>query len=260
VVYGAGWDPEKVELLDVLDESAVAERAGAVVDDWSLPLLAEWQSARDHALAVASRPVAMSATRLAAEEAARREANEIAQQSAVRDPGLAKGPRDLDLPPWQKGRYGSAIGRAVHGVLQTVDLATGDGLAAACAAQAAAEGVLGKEDIVSALARAALESSTVRVAAERRHWREVYVGIPYGEGVLEGYIDLLYEDHDGLVIVDYKTDSWRSDAELETKVQRYAVQLRAYADALRVAVGREVARAELLFLRRDRAVVRVVEV
>ena len=43
--------------------------------------------------------------------------------------GAAKGPRDLELPPWSKGRYGSAVGRAVHGVLQVVDLATGAGLA-----------------------------------------------------------------------------------------------------------------------------------
>jgi hypothetical protein len=50
------------------------------------------------------------------------------------------------LPPWQKGRYVSAIGRAVHAVLQTVDLATGQGLAEAGAAQAAAEGVLGREN------------------------------------------------------------------------------------------------------------------
>ena len=95
-------------------------------------------------------------------------------------------------------------------MLQTVDLATGDGLSAASAAQAAAEGVLGKEDIIEALCRSALDSDIVRRAALRPHWREVYVGIPYGDGVLEGYIDLLYEDDGGLVIVDYKTDSWRS--------------------------------------------------
>ena len=41
--------------------------------------------------------------------------------------GLEKRPRDMDQPPWLKGRYGSAVGRAVHGVLQTIDLATGDG-------------------------------------------------------------------------------------------------------------------------------------
>src|SRR3546814_6364860 len=44
-------------------------------------------------------------------------------------------PRDLDLPPWLKGRYGTAVGRAVHGVLQTIDLVTGDGLDDAIAAQ-----------------------------------------------------------------------------------------------------------------------------
>ncbi len=45
--------------------------------------------------------------------------------SAALDPGLLKDPVDLELPPWQRGRYGTAVGRAVHGVLQTVDLATG---------------------------------------------------------------------------------------------------------------------------------------
>ena len=43
-------------------------------------------------------------------------------------PGAEKRPRDLDLPPWLKGRYGTAVGRAVHGVLQTIDLASGAGL------------------------------------------------------------------------------------------------------------------------------------
>ncbi len=60
---------------------------------------------------------------------------------AAADAGLAKGPRDLELPPWSKGRFGTAIGRAVHGVLQTVDLATGAGLRDAVAAQVLAEGV-----------------------------------------------------------------------------------------------------------------------
>ena len=28
------------------------------------------------------------------------------------DPGLQKRPQDLDLPPWLKGRYGTAVGRS----------------------------------------------------------------------------------------------------------------------------------------------------
>ena len=130
-------------------------------------------------------------------------------------------------------------------------------------AQAAAEGVLGREDVIEALCRAALDSDVVQRAARRKHWREVYVGVPYSDGVLEGYIDLLYEDDDGLVIVDYKTDSWRSESELDAKADRYRIQLQAYASAVRDAVGRDVARALLLFLARNEVnevvVVRTVE-
>ena len=79
------------------------------------------------------------------------------ERAAAIDPGLAKEPRDLELPPWNKGRYGTAIGRAVHAVLQTVDLATGAGIDDAAAAQAAAEGVLGQEATIAALARAGRE-------------------------------------------------------------------------------------------------------
>ena len=81
------------------------------------------------------------------------------------DPGLAKDARDLELPPWNKGRYGTAIGRAVHGVLQTVDLATGRGLDDAVAAQVLAEGVPQHAGIVAQLARAALGSPAVQHAA-----------------------------------------------------------------------------------------------
>ena len=72
------------------------------------------------------------------------------------DPGLAKAARDLELPPWNKGRYGTAIGRAVHGVMQTVDLPDGAGLPEAVAAQCLAEGVVPYENVVRQLCEAAL--------------------------------------------------------------------------------------------------------
>jgi ATP-dependent helicase/nuclease subunit A len=129
-----------------------------------------------------------------------------------------------------------------------------------CAAQAAAEGVLGKEAVIEALAQAALDADIVKSAAARRHWREVYVGVPWDAGVLEGYIDLLYESDEGLVVVDCKTDAWRNESELDEKVELYSVQLHAYADAIRTAVGRGVAGAALLFLRSNGAVTRTVEI
>ena len=85
---------------------------------------------------------------------------------AAIDPGTAKGARDLELPPWSKGRYGTAIGRAVHAVLQVVDLTTGAGLEAAVSTQCLAEGVLEYADVVTALVRSALASDVVQ--ARRR--------------------------------------------------------------------------------------------
>jgi len=136
----------------------------------------------------------------------------------------------------------------VHAVLQTVDLLTGQGLVEAAAAQAAAEEVLGREALIVSLARSALDSDIVRHAATRAHWREVYVGAPVGDSVVEGYIDLLLRDDDGVVIVDYKTDTVHTDADLAAKVERYRPQLAAYAAATEVAVGERVSRAVLLFL------------
>ena len=149
------------------------------------------------------------------------------------DPGTAKAPRDLELPPWSKGRYGTAIGRAVHAVLQVVDLGSGAGLEAAVSTQCLAEGVLEYADVVTALARSALASDVVKRAAAREHWRESYVGTVQPDGtVLEGFVDLIYREDDGrLTIVDYKTDAIPAAA-LESRVAYYAPQLQAYAAIL----------------------------
>ncbi len=172
---------------------------------------------------------------------------EVALDDAA-DAGSAKGPRDLELPPWTKGRYGSAIGRAVHAVLQTIDLATGEGLGAAVAVQTVAEGVVGQNDLVARLVRSAIESEIVRRAATREHWRETYVGTVRDDGTaLEGYIDLVYREDDGtLVIVDYKTDTVPAGA-LPSRVAYYRPQMDAYREALDAATG-ETSTATLLFL------------
>ncbi|TDU83196.1 ATP-dependent exoDNAse (exonuclease V) beta subunit [Kribbella voronezhensis] len=149
------------------------------------------------------------------------------------DPGSAKAARDIELPPWSKGRYGTAIGRAVHGVLQVVDLATGAGLDDAVAGQCLAEGVVEYAEVVTALVRSALGSDVVRRAAAREHWRESYVGTLQPDGtVLEGFVDLIYREDDGtLIIVDYKTDAVPTAA-LDSRVAYYAPQLQAYTDML----------------------------
>ena len=153
--------------------------------------------------------------------------------AAATDPGLAKDARDLELPPWNKGRYGTAIGRAVHAVLQTVDLATGDGLDDAAAAQAAAEGVLGMEDEIAALGPLGARVAAVREAvAHGATGARCTSPRRSGDTLLEGYVDLVYRTPDGLVVVDYKTDAWRADADLDAKLARYRLQGASYALAL----------------------------
>ena len=49
-------------------------------------------------------------------------------------------------------------------------------------------------------------------------------------------------------MVDYKTDSWRDEADLQAKVDRYRVQLEAYGLAVAEAAGEVVAELLLLFL------------
>ncbi len=64
--------------------------------------------------------------------------------------------------------------------------------------------------------------------------------------IVEGFIDLLYEGPDGLVVVDYKTDKV-TDREIEERLQRYAVQGAVYAELLRSVTRRPVARVDFVF-------------
>lgn len=212
------------------------------------PPFEQWHQDLMGIRARAARPAALSASMLeGAESSTRPRAAATDRLGEPIDAGLAKDARDLELPPWNKGRYGTAIGRAVHGVLQTVDLATGAGLGDAVAAQVLAEGVAQHADIVGQLARAALASPTVRRAAARPHWRETYVGTTVGDRVLEGFVDLVYRDDDGLVIADYKTDAVPAAA-LGRRVTYYRPQLAAYAAALQAATGEPVTGCVLIFL------------
>ncbi|MDX6240276.1 MAG: ATP-dependent helicase/nuclease subunit, partial [Kribbellaceae bacterium] len=187
--------------------------------------LSEWQARVAAAREVSRRKSAQSASGLEGT------GPDVALNGA--DPATAKAPRDVELPPWSKGRYGTAIGRAVHGVLQVVDLATGAGLDQAVAAQCLAEGVVEYADVVTALVRSALASDVIQRAAARDHWRESYVGTQQPDGtVLEGFVDLIYREDDGsLIIVDYKTDAIPASA-LSTRVAYYAPQLQAYANVV----------------------------
>ncbi len=161
--------------------------------------------------------------------------------------GLDKRPRDLELAPWKRGRYGTAVGRAVHGVLQHVDLATGAGLDALARAQAAAEGVPDLDGIVADLAASALATDIARCAAATDHRREVWVAAPVGEHLVEGYVDLLYRSPEGLVVVDWKTDHVSDEVDRAARLERYRLQGATYALAVAEATGDRVAAVHFVF-------------
>jgi ATP-dependent exoDNAse (exonuclease V) beta subunit len=206
-----------------------------------------WIAARARLLARAARPATIAATTLAKDDVGL-------------DPGLAKDEPGDDRPAWRRGRAGTSVGRAVHAVLQTVDLATGDGLDATARAQSLAEGIPQREAEVRALARSVLQSAMVRSAvAGGRYWREVPVAAVIDGVAVEGFVDLLVETLEGLVVVDYKTDQTPSDDELDAAMDRYRSQGAAYALALERALGSRVARCVFVFARRRQAVEREVD-
>jgi ATP-dependent helicase/nuclease subunit A len=157
-------------------------------------------------------------------------------------------PEQQTAEPWRRGRGGTSLGRAVHAVLQSIDLATGEGLEERARAQAVAEGIPDREDVIIRLVRAAVGSEIVgRAVASGRLWREVPVATPVGSGSLDGFIDLLFEEADGLVLVGYKTDSVPAQ-EAQDAVARYRLQGGAYAYAIGKATGKPVKQVVFLYL------------
>jgi ATP-dependent exoDNAse (exonuclease V) beta subunit len=233
-------------LVDELPDGAEAVNAlPLVVLAPPAPLLPleQWAAERSAALVRASRPTAVAATALTDEG--------TPDSEGEPDPGLEKRPRDLDLPPWLKGRYGTAVGRAVHGVLQTIDLATGAGLEEALSAQCEAEAVPTRVDDVRKLVVDALGSASVVEAATSPHWREVYACTPLDGRLLEGYIDLLYRGPDGLVVVDHKTAATSDPQELDRRVEGYRIQGASYALIVAATTAERVVRVTFLFLTPD---------
>lgn len=140
-----------------------------------------------------------------------------------------------------------------------VDLASGEGLDDAVSAQCQAEGVVGREDDVRRLATAALGSPAVREATGGQHWREIYACAPVDTSgrLVEGYVDLLYRNGEGkLVVVDYKTSATSAPEELDRRVEGYRMQGAAYALTIAATTGETVDRVIFVFLTPEGAIER----
>ncbi len=219
----------------------------------------QWSAERAALLDALRRRPVTTATALAEAAALRGSVSDLARTDPARQEAGAARRKSAEVS--------LQIGRAVHGVLAAVDLTSGrdpsgrriDELSRA---RALAHGVDEHVGSVTSMVSAALGSDVVRRAASRRHWRELYVAIPLDArthpspspspsptpGLLEGFVDLLFEDDDGLVVVDYKTDRIAGPETLDATVAFYRPQVAAYAAALEKSCGRQVSRCVLLFL------------
>jgi len=184
---------------------------------------------------------------------------------------------DAGAEPWRRGRAGTAVGSAVHAVLQHADLSdpTGADVAGLARWQATLAGLpVDAVGVVEGKARAALASPLLaRAAASPVCRREVHVAVPVRRLVggptagdhpvdaelVEGFVDLLFDDGaGGFVVVDHKTDDVRGPRALERALHRYAPQGAAYAVLVEAATGRPVSEVHFLFLQADGAVDAVV--
>ena len=215
----------------------------------------EWRTwSRDVLVAASARRV-VSATALASGRSSAAESTAGAPDSGddddvmIRESDTDQAADTPTLQIFRRGRAGSAIGTAVHAVLQMIDLgdpASAD-LEAMASSQAWAEAVPEAVDTVVAAVRSALRAPIVEACSTSRHWKEVFVAVPLGDVTLEGYVDLLVETDDGLVIVDYKTDALGNAADVDAKLERYALQGAAYAEAVERAIGRPVVDVQFVF-------------
>ncbi len=162
--------------------------------------------------------------------------------------------------PVKPGRAATDLGKAVHAVLQHIDLLDWTETDLADLARRMAEEHNCPDSAqVANLARAALQTETMQqaTAAARRGqaWREVWVAAPLSEngnhvGQLGGQIDLMFLSDDGAItLVDHKTDLDRGHP-IEHAAEPYLPQMGAYAWCIENVTGMIVARAVLLFASR----------
>ena len=247
--------------VDSVTASSMSAAAadGATPDD---PYNPDWQAQREAEIKGRSWPQAVTATGIA-------KFGEVASQSIIED---KDGAGDVDTGPrrGRGGRSGTAFGSALHAVLQQIvdkmatdlPLPSGsdigeylnkwDGEISDLARQQAGDNGIaaGRDGEIVRLAHKALHTPAVTAALYAPHlWSEIPVAAPVDGVVVEGIIDLLYEDSDGdLVVIDYKSDDV-SESGVAALLGRYQWQGAAYAAALESATDKTVKEVQFLFVR-----------
>ena len=230
----------------------------------------DWQAQRDAEIAARSRPQAVTATGIA-KSGAPAPAQPIDDKDAAGD-------NDHEPRRGRGGRSGTAFGSALHAVLQQIVeqmtpylprptsaevdeyLASwNDEITRLSQQQTADKGIASRNaNEIARLAHKALHNPAVTAAlCAPNLWSEIPVAAPITTTkgdvvVIEGIIDLLYQDANGeLVVIDYKSDDIPTEPEVSARLEHYQWQGAAYAAALESATGKTVKDVQFLFVRLD---------
>jgi ATP-dependent helicase/nuclease subunit A len=145
------------------------------------------------------------------------------------------------------------VGTLVHAFLQQWDFrADSAGWPSSLNAFAAAQrdGTAGvtANDLRTALAPLFESPLYAELARATIIGREVPLLMPWEGAMMEGVIDLIYEDRGRLYVADYKTDSIDAAGALAA-AERYRVQARVYTRAVRDGLRRNVTAFRCVFVR-----------
>ncbi|MBN2371823.1 MAG: UvrD-helicase domain-containing protein [Vicinamibacteria bacterium] len=152
---------------------------------------------------------------------------------------------------------GRELGTLVHRILEWTPLATPErerlqAISEALASRLGLSRDFGRraaDSVMRVLAHPVLERARRAVAV----WRELPVWLPDEGRLVEGVVDLVFQEDLALVIVDYKSDPIRED-DAVAQAAHHAPQLRLYDRALTLATGMPVKERLVLFTEIGRAV------
>lgn len=133
------------------------------------------------------------------------------------------------------------VGDALHKVMEKISLPAADDLEMWAEAICAEFGIPQSTGEVIEMARRCLASPTVKRAIESGSYqREVPFTLRRNGCYLAGRVDLVFNDGNELIVVDYKTDDVEGDDVAEHAQEVHGGQAESYAGAITTASGRPV--------------------
>jgi len=102
------------------------------------------------------------------------------------------------------------------------------------------------EAAADAVERALSLPALERARRSPRVWRELRLWFPDGDELVEGAVDLVFEEDGELVVVDYKTDAI-ADEQAIAQAAHHAPQLQLYGRGLAQASGLRVRQRLVVF-------------